>query len=58
MQIPVIFWYVCMVAISVISYNVCMYGTYFMVPEAHQYLEIIIFYFKIFDTAKQIQGGQ
>lgn len=48
MQIPVAFWYVCMVAISVISYNICMYGTYLIVPEAHQYLEIINFYFKMF----------
>jgi len=37
-----------MVAILVISYNICMYGTYFIVSEAHLYHEIINLYFKMF----------
>lgn len=48
MWIPVACWYVCMVAISVISSNVCKYGTYFIVPEAHRYAEVTNFYFKMF----------
>lgn len=35
-----------------------MYSTYFIAPEAYQYLEIIKFYVKMFDTTNQIQGGQ